>query len=141
MPTKQAYAGASIASQHASTGESPNRPDPTLGPYYGRARRVRGSLPHTRSDWRRLRYLEALAGFHVADPALQFRVLGHRRPAVRHVAEIIEQRDYHQIGEADEVSREKPMIRHQPVDLRQAQAGARQGSSDRRLIGGAAEKT
>src|SRR5271170_3695772 len=91
--------------------------------------------------WRGLGYLEALPRFHLLHPVLQFRVLCHWCAAVRHVAEVIEQRDHHQIGEADMGAGEEPMVFHQAVEFRKAEVSARQGRCDRRLVRGAAEKT
>jgi len=62
---------------------SPLNPFAQSGPFA----RLHGLL------WRRFGHLEALAGFHVPHPVLQFPVLGHWLAAVRHAAEILEQRD------------------------------------------------
>src|SRR5437763_17136786 len=61
---------------------------------------------------RGLGHLEALPRLHLLNPVLQFRVLRHWRAAFRHVAEMIEQRDHHQIGETDVSAGQEPVVLH-----------------------------
>src|SRR3954470_18723647 len=65
---------------------------------------------------------EALPVLDAPDPRAQARTLGERRLALRGARQVIQQRDDHQISEADALAGHELPLAHQPRELGQAQS-------------------